>query len=55
MELINQFNAISDKMAEPMDDEEMNKLLEKQGELQEKIDHIGAWDIDSQLEMAMLQ
>src|SRR6185436_19326154 len=53
MELLNKFNAISDKLAEPMDDEEMNKLLEKQGELQEKIDHIGAWDIDSQLEMAM--
>jgi sulfate-transporting ATPase len=53
MELINQFNAISDKLAEPMDDEAMNKLLEKQGNLQEKIDHIGAWDIDSQLEMAM--
>jgi ATP-binding cassette ChvD family protein len=53
MELMNQFNAISEKMAEPMDDDEMNKLLEKQGELQEKIDHAGAWDIDSQLEMAM--
>src|SRR5215212_2207026 len=53
MELLNKFNAISDKLAEPMDDEAMNKLLEKQGELQEKIDHIGAWDIDSQLEMAM--
>src|SRR5215212_10277799 len=53
MELINKYNAISDKLAEPMDDEAMNKLLEKQGELQEKIDHIGAWDIDSQLEMAM--
>ena len=53
MELMNQFNAISDKLAEPMDDEKMNRLLEKQGELQEKIDHIGAWDIDSQLEMAM--
>jgi len=53
MDLLHQFNAISDKLAEPMDDEQMNKLLEKQGELQEKIDHIGAWDIDSQLEMAM--
>ncbi len=53
MDLINQFNAISEKMAEPMDDDQMNKLLEKQGELQEKIDHVGAWDIDSQLEMAM--
>jgi len=53
MDLLNQFNAISDKLAEPMDDEKMNELLEKQGELQEKIDHAGAWDIDSQLEMAM--
>src|SRR5438067_11504734 len=53
MELINQFNAISDKLAEPMDDDEMNKLLEKQGNLQEKIDNIGAWDIDSQMEMTM--
>src|SRR5438477_731931 len=53
MDLLNQFNAISDKLAEPMDDEQMNKLLEKQGELQEKIDHAGAWDIDQQLEMAM--
>src|SRR5262245_53918239 len=53
MELLNQFNEISDKLAEPMDDEQMNKLLEKQGELQEKIDAKGAWDIDQQLEMAM--
>src|SRR6266487_1136239 len=53
MDLLNQFNAISEKFADPMDDDSMNKLLEKQGELQEKIDHIGAWDIDSQLEMAM--
>src|SRR5437773_10871603 len=43
MELLNQYNAISDKLAEPMDDEQMNKLLEKQGELQEKIEHAGAW------------
>jgi len=53
MEILNQFNAISEKLAEPMDDQKMNKLLEKQGELQEKIDAAGAWDIDSQLEMAM--
>jgi ATP-binding cassette ChvD family protein len=53
MDLINKFNAISEKLAEPMDDEEMSKLLEKQGDLQEKIDAAGAWDIDSQLEMAM--
>ena len=53
VDLINEFNAISDKLAEPMDDEAMNELLEKQGNLQEKIDHLGAWDLDSQLEMAM--
>src|SRR5437016_759547 len=51
--LIDDFNAISDKLAEPMDDEKMNKLLEKQGELQEKIDHLDAWNLDQQLEMAM--
>src|SRR5258705_6630221 len=38
VDLINQFNAISEKLAEPMNDAQMNKLLEKQGELQEKID-----------------
>src|SRR5258706_2682057 len=53
IDLLSEFNAISDKLAEPMDDEQMNKLLEKQGNLQEKIDHAGAWDIDQQLEMAM--
>jgi ATP-binding cassette ChvD family protein len=53
VDLVNQFNAISDKLAEPMDDDAMNNLLEKQGELQEKIDHLSAWDIDAQLEMAM--
>src|SRR5256885_81930 len=53
LDLVHQFNLISDKMAEPMDDEAMNKLLEKQGNLQEKIDHLNAWDIDAQLEQAM--
>ena len=53
IDLVNKFNAISDKLAEPMDDDQMNKLLEQQGELQEKIDHLNAWDIDHQLEMAM--
>ncbi|MGB7159977.1 MAG: energy-dependent translational throttle protein EttA [Tepidisphaeraceae bacterium] len=53
VDLVNEFNAISDKLAEPMDDEQMNKLLEKQGNLQEKIDHLSAWDLDGQLDMAM--
>ena len=52
-DLLHEFNAISDKLAEPMDDAQMNKLLEKQGNLQEKIDQAGAWDLDQQLEMAM--
>ena len=51
--LLDQFNAISDKLAEPMDDQKMNELLEKQGALQEQIDHKGAWDVEHQLDMAM--
>ena len=51
--LVNEYNAISEKFAEPMDDAEMDKLIERQGALQEKIDHLDAWDIDSRLEMAM--
>ncbi len=51
--LLDAFNAISEKFAEPMDDEQMNKLLEKQGTLQEKIDHIGAWELDHKVDIAM--
>ncbi len=53
MKLLKDYEAINERFAEPMDDEQMNKLLEKQGKLQEKIDHLNAWDIDQQLEMAM--
>jgi ATP-binding cassette ChvD family protein len=54
VKLVNDFNAISDKLGDPdLDPDEMEKLLEKQGALQEKIDHMGLWDLDSQLEMAM--
>ena len=54
VKLVNDFNAISDKLGDPeLDPDEMEKLLEKQGALQEKIDHLGLWDLDSQLEMAM--
>jgi len=53
MKLIDDFNAISDKFAEPMDDEQMNKLLTRQGAIQEKIDRLDAWNLDQQLEMAM--
>jgi ATP-binding cassette ChvD family protein len=51
--LVKEYNQISDKFAEPMSEEQMNQLLERQGVLQEKIDHLDAWDIDSRLEMAM--
>src|SRR5438552_2755234 len=54
VDLVNQFNSISEKLGDPkIDPDEMTNLLEKQGELQEKIDHQGLWDLDSQLEMAM--
>ena len=51
--MLDEFNAISAKFAEPMDDDQMNKLLEKQGTLQEKIDHIGAWELDHKVDIAM--
>ena len=50
--LLDAFNAISDKFGEPMDDDAMNKLLEKQAALQEKIDAAGAWELDRKLEIA---
>jgi sulfate-transporting ATPase len=52
MEIIKQFNAISDRFAEPMEDEEMNRLLEQQGELQAKIDAVNGWELDRKLEVA---
>ena len=51
--LLAEFNAISAKFAEPMDDDEMTALLERQGAVQEKIDHLDAWNLDSRLEQAM--
>lgn len=51
--LLKEFEEINAKFAEPMTDDEMNALIEKQGEVQEKLDHADAWDLDSRLEMAM--
>ena len=51
--LVEEYNKISEKFAEPMSDNEMNQLVEHQGVLQEKIDYLDAWDIDARLEMAM--
>jgi ATP-binding cassette ChvD family protein len=50
--LIDRFNAISDKFAEPMSDEEMNKALEEQAKLQDKIDAVGGWELERKLEIA---
>jgi len=52
MKLIEEFNAISDRFAEPMSDDEVNTLLEKQGELQNAIDACNGWDIERTLEIA---
>ncbi|MFT4676628.1 MAG: sulfate-transporting ATPase [Patiriisocius sp.] len=49
---IKEFNAISDRFADPMSDDEMNDLLTKQGELQMKIDSMDGWDLDRKLEVA---
>jgi len=53
VDLLAEFNEINMKFAEPMTDDEMNALLERQGEVQEKLDAFDAWDLDSRLEMAM--
>ena len=53
VDIVKEYNEISEKFAEPMSDDEMNKLLERQGELQEEIEKQNAWDIESRLEMAM--
>jgi len=50
--LLDEFNAISDRFAEPLSDEEMNDLLERQGDLQTKIDAVEGWDLDRKLEIA---
>ena len=51
--LLKEFEEINTKFAEEMSDDEMNALLERQGEVQEKLDHQDAWDLDARLEMAM--
>src|SRR4030088_745431 len=51
--LLKEFEDINAKFGEEMSDEQMDKLLARQGEVQEKLDHQDAWDLDSRLEMAM--
>ena len=52
-DLLTEFETVSMKFAEPMDDEAMNKLLEYQGDLQTKIDAVGAWELDRKIDIAM--
>jgi len=51
--LIDQFNEVSARFAEPLDDDAMNALIEEQGELQSKIDAADAWDLDRKIDIAM--
>ena len=53
VDLLQEFNRITEQFSHPMSDDEMNKLIERQGEVQEKLEVHGAWDLDSRLEMAM--
>lgn len=53
MDVLKEYEAVNLKFCEPISDDEMNKLIERQGELTEKIEHCGGWEIDSKLERAM--
>jgi ATP-binding cassette ChvD family protein len=53
VDLLKEFDAINEKFAEEMTDDEMTKLIERQGEVQEKLDHLDAWSLDAKLERAM--
>ncbi len=53
VDLLDEFNRINEKFAEPMTDDEMNNLIARQGEVQEKLDALDGWDLDARLDMAM--
>lgn len=53
VDLLNEFNEINEKFAEPMTDDEMQDLIDRQGIVQEQLDNLDGWDLDSRLEMAM--
>ena len=53
MDLLKEYEEVNLKFCEPMDDDTMNALIERQGELTEKIEHCGGWEIDAKLERAM--
>lgn len=53
VDVLKQYEEVNNKFSEPMDDDEMTKLIEKQGELTEKIEHMNGWELDAKLERAM--
>jgi energy-dependent translational throttle protein EttA len=53
VDILKEYEEVNNKFSEPMDDDEMTKLIERQGELTELIDHHNAWELDSKLERAM--
>jgi ATP-binding cassette ChvD family protein len=53
VDLLNEFNRINEQFAEPLSAEEMDRLIERQGQVQEKLDDLDAWDLDSRLDLAM--
>ncbi len=52
-DLLAEFDTINERFAEELSDDEMDALLKRQGEVQEQLDHVNAWDLDSRLDMAM--
>ena len=53
VDVLKEYDEINAKFSEPMSDDEMNELLERQGKVQDKLDALDAWDLDSKLELAM--
>jgi ATP-binding cassette ChvD family protein len=53
VDLLAEFEQINEKFAEPMSDDEMDALITRQGEVQEQLDNLNAWDLDARLDMAM--
>ena len=53
VDLLAEYEKISELFAEPMSDDEMDKLIQRQGKIQEQLDHLEAWDLDARLKMAM--
>jgi ATP-binding cassette ChvD family protein len=53
VDLLKEFDRINERFSTPLSEEEMNKLMERQGKIQEELDRLGGWDLDSRLEMAM--